>query len=120
MLEGRFTNGDRALLTVDELDALDPCKDVPSPIWRLMDSDQQQLFLLRRKVARAARDRGKDGAVAEQQQPPEKVILTAVREAVLAAQEDLVVMAECDGLEGFDFEEFEQDLEDLQDAEGTH
>ena len=38
-----------------------------------------------------------------------------MKEAVLAAQEE--VMAECDGLEGFDFVEFEQDLEDLQDAE---
>ena len=117
MLEGKFANGDRALLTIGELDALDPCKDVPSPIWRLMDNEQQQLFLLRRKVARAARDREKGGATAEQQQPLERVHLTAVREAVLAAQEE--VMAECDGLEGFDFEESEQDLEDLQDAEGT-
>ena len=61
-----------------------------------MDSEQQQLFLLRRKVTRAARDR--DGAAAEQQQPPGIVQLTAVREAVLATQEE--VMAECDGREG--------------------
>ena len=83
MLEGRFTNGDRALLTV-ELDALDPYKDVPPPFWRLMDNEQQQLILLRRKVARAAKGKGEDGAAEEQQQPLERVNLTALREAVLA------------------------------------